>query len=130
MNLQVIKETVAVLCKKPRVSEEEQVFIMEFAFKTKDKELTNKLIAELTVEEKDVVAIMEKYKTMFDRKSQWIGQVENLLVALERYRIEEEKAMNRLADILQAYGMDISSYEIRTTEIKELKTRIKKEVSL
>ena len=36
----------------------------------------------------------------YDMKPAWVEQVENLLVALEMYRIEEEKAINHLADIL------------------------------
>ena len=43
-------------------------------------------------------------------KPAWVEQVENLLVALEMYRIEEEKAINHLADILTAYGIDAVSY--------------------
>ena len=31
-------------------------------------------------------------------------------MALEMYRVEEEKAINHLADILTAYGIDAVSY--------------------
>ena len=43
-------------------------------------------------------------------KPAWVEQVENLLVALEMHRIEDEKAINHLADILTAYGIDAVSY--------------------
>ena len=39
----------------------------------------------------------------YQGKPAWVEQVENLLVALEMYRIEEEKAINHLADILTAF---------------------------
>ena len=56
-----------------------------------------------------------------------VEQIENLLVALEMYRIEEEKAINRLADILKVYGIDVSAEEIRQIDTEELKTKVKKE---
>lgn len=46
--------------------------------------------------------IMVTYRSKYDMKPAWVEQVENLLVALEMYRIEEEKAINHLADILTA----------------------------
>ena len=41
---------------------------------------------------------MVTYRSKYDMKPAWVEQVENLLVALEMYRIEEEKAINHLAD--------------------------------
>ena len=64
---------------------------------------------------------MVTYRSKYDMKPAWVEQVENLLVALEMYRIEEEKAINHLADILTAYGIDVSAEEIRTTETETLK---------
>ncbi len=58
-------------------------------------------------------------------KPAWVEQVENLLVALVMYRVEEEKAINHLADILTAYGIDVSAEEIRTTETETLKTTVR-----
>ena len=63
-------------------------------------------------------------------KPAWVEQVENLLVALEMYRIEEEKAINHLADILTAYGIDVSAEEIRTTETETLKTTVREKVEV
>ena len=54
-------------------------------------------------------------------KPAWVEQVENLLVALEMYRIEEEKAINHLADILTAYGIDVSAEETVLQRQKRLK---------
>jgi len=74
--------------------------------------------------------IMVTYRSKYDMKPAWVEQVENLLVALEMYRIEEEKAINHLADILTAYGIDVSAEEIRTTETETLKTTVREKVEV
>ena len=51
-------------------------------------------------------------------------------MALEMYRIEEEKAINHLADILTAYGIDVSAEKIRTTETETLKTTVREKVEV
>lgn len=131
MSLVAINETVEVLGKqKPFLTEEEKQFVVQFAFKTGDKELTNKLIDELTAPVKDREAVISKYSAMVDLKPQWLEQIENLLVAIEMYRIEEEKAVNRLADVLTAYGIDVSVEEIRTADTKEIKERVQREATL
>jgi len=130
MSIQVISEMAETVAQKPLISEEEQLFVVEFAFKTSDKELTNKLIDELAVTNKDSDRIIAKYKAMLDEKPVWIVQIENLLIALEMYRIEEEKAINRLADILNAYGIDVTVDEIRTVGTNDLKERVKREITL
>lgn len=73
---------------------------------------------------------MVTYRSKYDMKPAWVEQVENLLVALEMYRIEEEKAINHLADILIAYGIDVSAEEIRTTETEKLKTTVREKVEV
>ena len=73
---------------------------------------------------------MVTYRSKYDMKPAWVEQVENLLVALEMYRIEEEKAINHLADILTAYGIDVSDEEIRTTETETLKTTVREKVEV
>ena len=130
MSIQVISEMAETVAQKPLISKEEQLFVVEFAFKTSDKELTNKLIDELAVPNKDSDNIIAKYEAMLDEKPVWIGQIENLLIALEMYRIEEEKAINRLADILNAYGIDVTVDEIRTVGANDLKERVKREITL
>jgi hypothetical protein len=130
MSIQVISEMAETVAQKLLISKEAQLFVVEFAFKTSDKELTNKLIDELAVPNKDSDSIIAKYKAMLDEKPVWIGQIENLLIALEMYRIEEEKAINRLADILNAYGIDVTADEIRTVGTNDLKERVKREITL
>ena len=130
MGLEVIYETVTAVKSMPQFSKEEQQFVVEFSFKTNDKDLTNKLIDELAVPDNDFEMIKMKYQTMYDKKPKWVGQIENLLVALEMYRVEEEKAINRLSDVLKGYGIDVTPEEIRKTDTQELKERVKKEVLL
>lgn len=131
MSLVAISETVEVLNhKQPILTEEEKQFVVQFAFKTGDKELTNKLIDELSAPEKDREAIISKYTALVDMKPQWLEHIENLLVAIEMYRIEEEKAVKRLADVLNAYGIDVTIDKIRTADPKELKQKVRKEAAL
>lgn len=63
-------------------------------------------------------------------KPAWVEQVENLLVALEMYRIEEEKAISHLSDILTAYGIDVSAEEIRSTKAEEIRTTIREKAEV
>ncbi len=111
MELLRISETMNKVCNVSySFSNKEKDFIVQFAFKTSDKELTNKLINELVaaVDEVDSIRIMDKFSVMYDVKPDWINEIENLLVSLEMYRIEEQKAMSRLIEVLEAYGMDVS----------------------
>ena len=130
MGLAFISETITAVKNMPQFSKEEQRFVVEFLFKTNDKDLTKKLMDELIVPDSDFEMIRMKYQTMYDKKPKWVGQIENLLVALEMYRVEEEKAINRLSDILKGYGIDVTPEEIRKTETQELKERVKKEILL
>ena len=58
-------------------------------------------------------------------KPKWVDQIENLLVAIEMYRLEEEKAVNRLADVLGAYGIHVSAEEIRNSDMEQIKQKVK-----
>lgn len=128
MSLDIINETAGKLLQNaPNLSDEEKSFVIEFAFKTNDKELTNKLIDELIQKDSDFQSIKEKFQIMYDVKPKWMCQIENLLVALEMYRIEEEKAINRLSDILSAYGITLAEDEIRQMDTQVLMERVQKE---
>ena len=133
MSLNIINESFMIMGNSSHsFSEKEKEFVVRFAFKTEDRELVNKLIEDLVESEDELQSeqIMQHYSAMYDVKPKWVEQVENLLVALEMYRIEEEKAMNHLADILGAYGIDVSIEEIREADAAELKTKLKKEAVL
>ena len=110
MNLAVVNEAVTEMNGvENQFTEEEKNFVVQFAFRSGSKEDT-----------------ISKY----DMKPDWVEKVENLLVSLEMYRIEEEKAINHLADILTAYGIDVSAEEIRTTETETLKTTVREKVEV
>ena len=127
MNLAVVNEAVTEMNGvEHQFTEEEKNFVVQFAFRSGSKEDTISLIEALA----HSADIMVTYRSKYDMKPAWVEQVENLLVALEMYRIEEEKAINHLADILTAYGIDVSAEEIRTTETETLKTTVREKVEV
>lgn len=129
MNLAMVNESTEIMKERNHLfTSSEKEFIVRFAFKSGDRESTNKLIDEL-IEARDNIEsqqIIQKYSCMHQIKPQWVEQIENLLVALEMYRIEEEKAINRLADILGACGIDVTLEEIRKSDSEELKEMVQK----
>ena len=131
MGLQEISEaTKCMACVTHVFTEAEKEFILQFACKTGDKELTNKLIDELMAGEKDREFIFKRYQTMVDFRPDWINRIENLLVALEMYRQEEEKAVKRLSDILCAYHIEVPEEVLRGPNLDIVKERIKREAGL
>ena len=133
MNLAVVNEAVTEMNGvEHQFTEEEKNFVVQFAFRSGSKEDTICLIEALghSADKAESDEIMVTYRSKYDIKPAWVEQVENLLVALEMYRIEEEKAINHLADILTAYGIDVSAEEIRTTETETLKTTVREKVEV
>ena len=127
MGLTIISETVTEMCKlKHSFSDGEKEFVVQFAFKSGDKTLTNQLIDELAACENDQESekVMEQYMSMIDMKPVWVSQIENLLVSIEMYRIEEEKAINRLAEVLTAYGVDVTEEQVRRADAEEIKEKV------
>lgn len=127
MGLTIISETVSELCKtKHTFSDREKEFVVQFAFRSGDKSLTNKLIDEMASceNEQESEKVMGQYMKMIDMKPLWVGQIENLLVSIEMYRIEEEKAINRLAEVLTAYGVDVTEEQIRRADAEEIKEKV------
>lgn len=99
--------------KKTVISEPDKEFVLWFAFATGDKELTDKLIEELMEKDIDKQIIRQKYETVAGIQPDWIRKIENLLVALEMYRIQEEKTLKNLTEILNAYGVDLQIQEVK-----------------
>lgn len=133
MNLAVVNEAVTEMNGvEHQFTEEEKNFVVQFAFRSGSKEDTISLIEALahSADKAESGEIMVTYRSKYDMKPAWVEQVENLLVALEMYRVEEEKAINHLADILTAYGIDVSAEEIRTTETETLKTTVREKVEV
>lgn len=127
MGLTIISETVSEMCKlKHSFSDGEKEFVVQFAFKSGDKTLTNQLIDELSQCEdgQESQQVIEKYAKMIDMKPHWVSQIENLLVSIEMYRIEEEKAINRLAEVLTAYGVDVTEEQVRRADVEEIKEKV------
>ena len=127
MGLTIINETVTSLCKtKHGFSDKEKEFVVQFAFRSGDKTLTNQLIDELAAceNEQESEKVMEQYMSMIDMKPVWVSQIENLLVSIEMYRIEEEKAINRLAEVLTAYGVDVTEEQVRRADAEEIKEKV------
>lgn len=111
-----------------RFTASEKEFIMQFAFKTGDKELTNKLIDELASGKEGKDFIFKKYGTLVGFKPDWICRIENLLVALEMYRLEEEKVITHLMEILEVYHIDVSEEALRGPELETVREQIHREI--
>ena len=125
MNLGAVERTAALIeSKQAGLSETDRNFLYRFACATGDKELTEKLFEELSAEENDKQKVVQKYEVFFGNKPDWIRQVENLLVALEMYRLEEEKAVNRLAEILKAYGIELSVEELKDIPQEKIREQL------
>jgi hypothetical protein len=127
MGLTIISETVSELCKSKRsFSDKEKEFVVQFAFRSGKKSLTNQLIDEMAEceNEQESQKVMEQYARMTDMKPAWVNQIENLLVSIEMYRIEEEKAINRLAEVLAAYGVDVTEEQVRRADAEEIKEKV------
>lgn len=121
MNKEMINDALKLMGKKGvAFSMEDKEFVLQFAFKSHDMELTAKLVEELCENNKDTMAVKVKYKQLEDKKPDWIDKIENLLVALEMYRIEEEKAIIRITDFLRTRGIDISENLVKNSDIEKL----------
>lgn len=114
MGLVIVAQTAELLEQKQAVlSETDKEFVLQFAFATGDKELTDKLIEELSEPDADKGTVYQKYETLTGFQPDWIRKIENLLVSLEMYRIQEEKAVRTLSEILTAYGAELTVDEIK-----------------
>ena len=48
-----------------------------------------------------------------------VRQIEEILVSIERYRIEEQKAINELSKLLTNYGISINDEELKKRDASE-----------
>ena len=131
MGLATVTET-AELFRQKNVSmtQRDKEFVVQFAFRTNDRELTNKLIDELADAGADRDAVCRKYQALTGFTPDWIQRIENLLISLEMYRVQEEQAVKTLSELLSACGISMSEDEIRRTDTAQMQKRIKKEASL
>ena len=131
MGLVAVSETVQMFRQKNIVlTERDKEFVVQFAFRTNDRELTDKLIDELAGAGADRDAVCRKYQTLTGFVPDWIQRIENLLVSLEMYRVQEEQAVKTLSELLSACGISMSEDEIRRTDTAQMQERVKKEASL
>ena len=114
MGLAMIAKTVELFeRKKAGLSEEEKEAVLMFAYSTEDTELTEKFIDELSGKDANKQAVLSRYEALLGQQADWIRTVEALLIALERYRIEEEKASKMLLEMLEDYGIDLTVEEMK-----------------
>ena len=127
MGLVAVTQTAEMLREKNiSLTERDMGFVVQFAFHTGDKELTNKLIDELTEPAADRNAVCRKYETLTGFMPDWIQRIENLLVSLEMYRVQEEKAVKTLSELLSACGISMTEEEIRNTDTANMQARVKR----
>ena len=131
MGLAAVTETAQMFQQKNIVlTERDKEFVVQFAFRTNDRELTNKLVDELAVAGADRDAVCRKYQTLTGFTPDWVQRIENLLISLEMYRVQEEQAVKTLSGLLSACGISMSEDEIRRTDTAQMQARVKKEASL
>ena len=114
MGLAMIAKTVELFeRKKAGLSEEEKEAVLMFAYSTEDTELTEKFVDELSGKDANKEAVLSRYEALLGQQADWIRTVEALLIARERYRIEEEKASKKLLEMLEDYGIDLTVEEMK-----------------
>ena len=106
------------------ISMEDKEFVAKYAFRTGDTDLVKKLIEELQEKDADREKVQTKYMQLADNKPEWAEQIENLVIALEMYRIEEDKAVKRITDFLTAHGIDISESVVKDSDVSDIKNMI------
>lgn len=131
MGLKAVTETAELFRQKNiSMTERDREFVVQFAFRTNDKELTDKLIDELAADGADRDAVCRKYQALTGFVPDWIQRIENLLVSLEMYREQEEQAVRTLSELLSACGISMGGEEIRRTDTARMQERVRKEAIL
>lgn len=126
MSLIMITESMKLMeAKNVTLGAKEKEFVLQYAFQTGSPELTEKLIDELAKEDADFEKIKAKFEQANRKVPDWVEQIENLLVALEMYRIEEEKAIKRIADFLRSNGVEIDEAELLESDTDKVKDMVR-----
>lgn len=111
MGLGVIAQTAEMLEREQAgITDTDKEFVLQFAYASGDKELTDKLIEELAMQDTDKNSIYQKYKVLMGFQPGWIRDIEKLLVSLELYRIREEKAIHTLSEFIATYRAEWMVY--------------------
>lgn len=131
MGLGAVTETVGLLRQRNIfLTERDKEFVAQFAFRTNDRELTDKLVDELADAGADRDAICRKYQTLTGFVPDWVRRVENLLISLEMYRVQEEQAVRTLSELLSACGISMGEDEIRQMDTAKVQERVNREARL
>ena len=125
MSLLMVTESLRMMEEKEvSLGAEDKKYIFMFAFQTGDMELTEKLLDELAADDADRQSIIEKYEEMRVHRPDWVEKIENLVVALEMYRMEEEKAIQRIAEFLRQNGIEIEEEAIKNAKTDDIKKMV------
>lgn len=103
---------------------EQLYFVSEFAHKSKDADLVEKLVAEFKENKEDTEAIIRKYSVLIGMKPKWIEDIENLLVAIDMYRKQEEMIIKRLISNLKEQGIEIPESDIENRNYGNIKEKV------
>ena len=110
--------------KEAELAPDVQEFIYRYAYQTGDMELTDRLIDEFAADGADSRQIIRKYELTKAAVPSWVEKIENLIVALEMYRIEEEKAIARIVEFMNENGIEIEKDQVREADTQELSKMI------
>ena len=110
--------------KEAELAPDVQEFIYRYAYQTGDMELTARLIDEFAADGTDSRQIIRKYELTKTAVPSWVEKIENLIVALEMYRIEEEKAIARIVEFMNENGIEIEKDQVREADTQELSKMI------
>lgn len=110
--------------KEAELAPDVQEFIYRYAYQTGDMELTARLIDEFAADGADYRQIIRKYELTKTAVPSWVEKIENLIVALEMYRIEEEKAIARIVEFMNENGIEIEKDQVREADTQELSKMI------
>lgn len=126
MSLIIIPKVMELIEKaEGKMEQKDKEFVAKYAFQTGDMELVKKLIEELGEPGKDKEQTKKRFMQLADSKPGWAETIENLVIALEMYRIEEEKAIGKIKDFLLAKGVDITADSIKESKISDIKDMVK-----
>lgn len=123
MSLLIIVETTKLMEEK-QLELQDREFILRYAVRTGDMELTERLIEELSAEEADREKIRTKYLLVCDKKIKWVEELEDLIVSVELYRAEEKKALEKIAAFLSAHGIELTEEALSRADYLELKEMV------
>lgn len=123
MYFDLMNETLSRVSNDNDLADDEKRFVVSFAYLTGDKDITNKIIAELKNGRRDAEIIQRGYAMVADDIPIWAANVSELIVSIEIYRREEERILEKLKAELSKMGIDVP--QINDTRVAEKVTAYK-----